>query len=67
MKKYIIKQLTQSSAWIGAGVIIAALILPRSFIMMLGVALIIIPDDVLRKKFAQWSPAVRDAIRPMGE
>lgn len=67
MKNYIVKQLTQSSAWIGAGVIIAALILPRSFIIVLGIILIVVPDNQLQKKFSEWSPAVRKALRPMGE
>lgn len=64
---YIINQLTQMSAWIGVGVILSAMFLPRSFIICFGIALIIIPDNKLQKKFAEWSPKVAKAIRPMGE
>lgn len=49
-RNYVINQLTQSSTWIGLAIIIADLIFPRSFIMFLGL-LLLINDDARLKGF----------------
>lgn len=59
IKNYIINQLTQISAWLGFGVIIASIFLPRSFILVLGACMVVFPDNKFQKIFAEWSPYVK--------
>lgn len=56
MKKYILAQLTQVSAWIGLLIIIAAFIAPRGYIVIFGVALILTDDEALKTWVAKRSP-----------
>lgn len=50
MKNYIITQLTQTSTWYGLIIILAALLLPKSWIVVLGL-LVLVTDDTKINKF----------------
>jgi hypothetical protein len=69
IKKYIITQLTDVSAYIGLFIVLAAIFLPRSFIFIAGIALILTDDAWCRKKMEQWSPKLREILegKPEGE
>lgn len=56
MKKYILTQLTQVSSWIGVLIIVMALIVPRQYIVFLGIALILVDDAALKAWIAKQSP-----------
>ncbi|MCE2717132.1 MAG: hypothetical protein LW696_07660 [Alphaproteobacteria bacterium] len=59
---YIISQLTKVTAWLGAFTIIAAFFLPRSFIVVLGLLMIVVPDEKFQKLFSEWSPTIKKAL-----
>lgn len=56
MKKYLLTQLTQVSAWIGLTLILVAFIAPREYIALLGIALILTDDEALKTWVAKRSP-----------
>jgi hypothetical protein len=56
MKKYLLAQLTQVSAWIGLIIIIAAFIAPREWIAVGGLALILTDDEALKGWVAKHAP-----------
>lgn len=58
MKKWFLLQLTEMSAWIGFIIIIAAFIVPREYIALLGVLLIATDDDALKARVAKMSPGL---------
>lgn len=62
IKAWLINKLTQLSAWIGMLTIMSAFILPRSWIVGLGIVLIFTDDRKLQEKIAKWSPSIRDAL-----
>lgn len=62
IKRYIINQMTELSAWIGAMVILSALFLPRSCIIFLGIALIVTDDNWLRERFAKGAKLAENAM-----
>lgn len=62
LKKYIISQLTQLSAWLGVGTIFSAIFLPRSFIIFLGVLMILTDDNHLKDKLSKWAPDLTKKI-----
>ncbi len=66
MKKYLISQLTQVSAWIGVCVILAAFFAPRSVIVVLGVLLILTDDEWLRAFVTKSAPKVEKKINEFG-
>lgn len=58
MKKYLLAQLLQVSAWTGFAVIIAAFIAPRWFIILLGILLIFTDDEWLKSWVAKNAPGI---------
>lgn len=61
-KNYIINQLTQLSAWLGVGTIIAAACLPRTWIIFFGILMVVTDDHKLQEMFAKWSPSIKKAL-----
>lgn len=61
-KKYLLNQLTDVSAWIGLAVIVAALLLPRSFIVFLGILLILTNDEHLKSLVTKLAAEVKSKI-----
>lgn len=59
IKKYIINQLTDLSAWIGIAIIISAMFLSTTVTVCLGFFLIFTSDAALKEKIARWSPELR--------
>lgn len=66
MKNYIIKQLTQTSAWIGLILVIGAVVMPRSWILFMGLILIITDDKNMAAFFARLSPSMKKWIDDLG-
>lgn len=62
MKKWFLLQLTETTAWIGLFVILAALFLPRSYIVILGAILIAVDDNIVKKWIAKISPRLAAKI-----
>lgn len=62
LKKYIISQLTDLSAWIGAIIILSVCFLPDSVTICLGVFLILSSDKWLRERIAEWSPKIKEIL-----
>lgn len=62
MKNYIIKQLTKVTAWLGAMTIVSTMFLTPSVTVMLGVIMIVVPDEKFQALFAEWSPAIKKAL-----
>ncbi len=58
MKKYLIAQLSQVSAWIGVLVVIGAFIAPREYIAIFGIALILTHDEALKNWVARNAPGI---------
>lgn len=58
MKKYLLGQLSQVSAWIGIILIFAAFLLPREYIVFLGLALILTHDEALKGWVAKQAPGI---------
>lgn len=56
MKKYILSQLTQVSAWIGILIVLGAFFAPRSYIVFFGIALALTDDAALKAWVAKRSP-----------
>lgn len=56
MKKYILGQLTQVSFWIGIILVVAAGIVPRMYIISMGIALILTNDEALKAWVVKQSP-----------
>lgn len=48
----------QVSAWLGVGLIIAAFIAPRAYIVILGVLLILTDDEWLKAWVAKHAPGI---------
>jgi hypothetical protein len=62
IKKYIINQLTDLSAWIGVAIIISALFLSNVVTIFLGLFLIFTSDAALKEKIAAWSPKIKSIL-----
>lgn len=62
IKSFIINKLTQLSAWLGVITIFGAFVFPRSWIVLLGVIMILTDDMKLQKFFAKWSPKIKDSL-----
>ena len=62
LKKYIINQLTDLSAWIGIAIIFSTLFLPVSVTVCLGLFLIFTSDAALKRKIAEWSPKIKEIL-----
>lgn len=62
MKKYILSQLTQVSAWIGIALILMAFFAPRSYIVIAGALLILTDDEALKSWVAKRSPWLANKI-----
>jgi hypothetical protein len=58
MKKYLLAQLFQVSAWIGLALIISAFVAPRWVILTLGVLLILTDDEKLKGWVAKHAPGI---------
>lgn len=58
MKKYLLAQLAQVSAWIGIVIIVAAFIAPREYIAILGIALILTDDEALKGWVNKHAPGI---------
>lgn len=56
MKKYLIAQLSQVSAWIGFLLILSAFIAPRYMMVLFGLALILTDDEALKSWVATKAP-----------
>ena len=62
-KSYLIKQMTQISAWVGFFIALSAFLhLPHFLLFTAGVLLMLTDDKRLQKIFASWSPAVKWAL-----
>jgi UPF0716 family protein affecting phage T7 exclusion len=61
-KKYIISQLTRISAWTGAAVILSAALLPTFVTVLLGLLLILTPDEKLQAWIKKASPKIREIL-----
>ncbi len=62
LKKYIINQLTDLSAWIGVAIIISTIFLAPIVNICLGLFLILSSDAALKEKIAKWSPELKKII-----
>jgi hypothetical protein len=62
IKRYIINQLTDLSAWIGVAIIISACFLPTSVTICLGLFLIFSSDGALKERIARWSPSIKKIL-----
>jgi len=62
IKKYIIGQLVNLSAWIGVAIIFSAMCLPDSITIGLGIFLIITPDEKLNQMIKEWSPKLKEYL-----
>ncbi len=62
MAKWFFAQLTQVSAWIGLAVVISAVLLPREYIAILGVVLILVDDDILKNLMNKYAPSLAKKI-----
>lgn len=51
MRKFIIGQLTMMSTWFGLLIILVALLLPRDYIIIVGVVMLLTDDTHLKKFF----------------
>ncbi len=58
MIKYFLAQLAQVSAWIGLFVIIGAFVLPREYIAIGGVLLILTDDEALKGWVSKRAPGI---------
>lgn len=58
MRKYLLSQLLQVSAWIGFGLILCAFVAPRWFIILLGALLILTDDEKLKGWVAKNAPGL---------
>ncbi len=58
MKKYLLTQLTQVSAWIGVFIIIGAFLAPREYIAIFGLLLILTDDEALKGWVAKHAPGM---------
>lgn len=67
MKKWILLQLTEVSAWVGFIIIIATFIAPREYIAILGALLIIVDDDILKNWVAKISPKLAAKIEELSK
>lgn len=56
--KYLIRKLTEISAWLGFFTILAAFFLPRDYIALLGVIFILIPDELIKNWITKEAPAI---------
>lgn len=62
MKKYIITNLTQISFYIGLLLACSAFILPRQYIFLLGVILILLDDNILKNWVDKYAPGIKAKI-----
>jgi len=67
MKKYLISQLTQISAWIGLLLVVSAFLVPRSWILVFGILLIITDDEALKGWVAKRAPWLTKKIEEISE
>lgn len=59
MKKYLINQLTQITAWVGLFLIIYYLLpLPSWLLLVGGITLIAVDDDIVKRGMAKVSPSL---------
>jgi hypothetical protein len=64
MRNYIINQLTQITAWIGFGIVILELFrVPDWLIMFVGVWLILIDDEMVKRWCAKAAPELAEKLR----
>lgn len=63
-RTFVIDQLTQLSTWLGALIILFALVTPPSWVVVLGIAILITDDTrlrnfftVMKKSLEEWWPA----------
>ncbi len=56
MKKYILKQITEVTAWIGLAIIIMAFMAPRHYIAIAGVLIIAGDQDAMQAWITKKSP-----------
>lgn len=52
-RNYVISKLSQSSSWIGLALLLGSFVLPRTFIMFVGILLILNDDAKLQSTFAK--------------
>lgn len=62
MKKYLIKQLTEITAWIGFIVILMAIFSPREYIAIAGLLLIATDDEAVKNWIARNAPWLSNKI-----
>lgn len=62
MKKYLLAQLLQVSAWVGVIIFIMAFIAPREYIAIAGIALILTDDKWLQEWVAKHAPGIQKWI-----
>lgn len=67
MKKWILLQLTETTAWVGLFVILAAIFAPRSYIIVLGVILIAVDDNIVKNWIAKISPKLAAKIEELSK
>lgn len=60
MKNYLLKKLTQSTVWMGLLVIVAAFVLPRDYIAIMGLAFMVTDDSHINAIFTRFLPWVAD-------
>ncbi len=58
-KNYVISRLTHMSFWMGSFILIAALLLPRGFIICAGIFMILNDDEWWRSKMAKLEPHIK--------
>lgn len=62
IKKYIINQLTDLSAWIGVAIIASVVFLPDSITVGLGLFLIFSSDSYLKELITKHSPKIKEIL-----
>jgi hypothetical protein len=62
MKKWLLNQLSQASTWIGLGIVLSAFLLPREYIVFLGILLMFIKDDAIKSWIVSVAPNLSKVI-----
>lgn len=63
IKNWLVKQLTEVSAWIGVGIMVAAILhLSSTVFFVLGLLLLLADEEALKEVISQIAPALKSKI-----
>lgn len=63
MLKYFLSQLTQICTWFGVLVILFTLFATRTEIVLLGIVMIFMHDESIKKLISKWAPGISKWIQ----